>query len=337
MVVTEHAVGLSNPWGMAFLPDGRLLVTERTGQLRILNTDGQLSEPLSGVPAVYANFQGGLLDVAIDPDFEEDQFVYLSFAEESGGLIGTALGRGVLSESGITDFEVLFRVTPKTDGGAHFGSRILFSEGYLYLTLGDRFQLDMLQDLSTHLGTIIRINPDGSIPGDNPFVNEPDALPEIYTWGHRNVQGSAIDPATGRIWVSEMGPLHGDELNMIEAGANYGWPEVSWGDHYDETPIPDHDTNTDFAAPAAWWNPSIAPSGIAFYTGSMFPALQGKLLIGGLQARGLVVVEVNGIAAQEVDRIDLDTRCRDVKVAPDGSIYVLTDESNGRVLRIHAE
>lgn len=338
MVISEHYTGLSSPWGMAFLPDGRLLITERTGSLRILNAEGELTAPISGVPSVYANAQGGLLDVAIDPDFENNQFVYLSFAEEAGGQAGTALGRGMLSANGITDFEVLFRVTPKTDGGTHFGSRILFNGGFLYLTLGERFLPDMSQDLSNHLGAIIRINPDGSVPGDNPFVDNPEAQPEIWTWGHRNVQGAATDPATGHIWVSEMGPLHGDELNRIEAGANYGWPQVSWGDHYDGTPIPDHDdANPDYAAPAAWWNPSIAPSGMTFYTGTMFPDLNGKLLIGGLQARGLVVVEVNATSASEVDRIDLDTRCRDVKVGPDGSIYVITDQSNGRLLRIHAE
>lgn len=337
LAMTEVASGLQHPWGMAFLPDGRLLITERTGSLRILGTNGQLSAPLTGVPFVYSNFQGGLLDVAIDPNFEDNQRVYLSFAEEQDGLIGTAVGRGVLAETGISNFTVLFRVHPKTDGGAHFGSRILLHDDHLYLTLGDRFQLGMLQDLSTHLGTVIRIRPNGDIPSDNPFVDEPGAQPEIWTWGHRNVQGIAVDPATNAIWVSEHGPAGGDELNRLEVGGNYGWPLVSWGDHYDGEEIPDPTTMPEFNDAALWWTPAIAPAGMDFYSAPNIPAFQGKLLLGGLQARGIVVIDINGSAASEVDRIDLDARTRDVKQAPDGSVYVLTDEGDGRVIRIHME
>ncbi len=329
--------GLEHPWGMAFLPDGSLLITERPGKLRVLSTDNQLSEPISGLPSVFAAGQGGMLDVAIDPDFENNKLVYLSFSEPGpDNTAGTALGRGVLTEEGLSDFEVIFRQVPKASGGIHFGSRIAFKDGHLYLTLGERNQRDQLQNLGVHLGTIVRINPDGSVPADNPFVNEPGALPEIWTYGHRNVQGSAFDPSTGNFWTHEFGPLHGDELNLVVAGSNYGWPEVSWGDEYNGDPIPDHDTRPEFTDAVIWWNPTIAPSGMDFYTGDMFPQWQNHLLIGGLQSLGLVMVKVNGDTAEESSRLDLGARIRDVKQAPDGSVYVITDEGNGKVIRIYA-
>lgn len=336
--VTEIASGLSHPWGMAFLPEGGMLVTERSGHLRMLDTDHNLSEPLKGVPEVFAKGQGGMLDVAIDPDFSENRMVYLSFSEPGKGKeAGTALGRGKLTDQGIEDFQVIFRQEPKAEGGIHFGSRIVFHEGHLYLTLGERNRRDLLQDLSVHLGTIVRINPDGSVPADNPFAGREGAREEIWSYGHRNVQGADIDPATGLLWVSEMGPLHGDELNLVKKAENYGWPEVSWGNEYNGDPIPDHDTRDEFVLPVTYWEPSIAPSGMTFYTGSVFPQWEGYLFIGGLQSMGLVVVKVTGESAEEVDRIDLEARTRDVKQAPDGSLYVLTDEGNGRVLRIHAQ
>lgn len=335
---TTLAEGLSNPWGMAFLPDGLLLITERSGNLRILDTQNALSEPLTGVPAVFANSQGGLLDVAIDPEFADNNLVYLSYAEAGpGGTAGTALGRGELTPSGISNFTVLFRQEPKAEGGIHFGSRIVFHEGYLYLTMGDRNQRHLLQDLSVHLGTVIRINPDGSIPADNPFVGQAGANEEIWSYGHRNVQGADIDPATGNLWVSEMGPQHGDEVNHVVKGQNYGWPVVSWGSEYGGEPIPNHDTEPQFATPAHWWEPSIAPSGMTFYTGTMFPQYQGHLLIGGLRAMGIVVVKIDNTEAEEVGRIELDARIRDVQQAPDGAIYVLTDEPSGKLMRIAME
>ncbi len=338
MQITEVVGGLQNPWGMAFLPDGRLLITERSGGLRILENDGSLSAPLHGVPEVYADFQGGLLDVAIHPDFESEPWVYLSYAEPgSGDLAGTAMGRGTLGSGGLENFEVLFRQEPKVSGGAHFGSRICFHEGYLFLSTGDRNVTSAAQELDSHIGKILRLLPDGSLPTDNPFSDQPDALPEIWTFGNRNVQGLAVDPATGLLWASEHGPAGGDELNKILPGENYGWPLVSWGDEYGGAPIPNPDTQPELKDAALWWTPAIAPAGMDFYTSPALPSLQGKLLLGGLQARGIVVIQVDGNAASEVSRIELDRRVRDVKQGPDGAVYILTDEGNGSLLRLHKD
>lgn len=333
--IQELANGLDHPWAIAFLPDGRLLVTERAGDLRILNTDTTLSDPLSGVPEVYNKDQGGLLDVAVDPNFDQNQRIYLTFAEEGeNGTASTALGFGTLAGSSIENFEVIFRQTPKVEGGRHFGNRIIFKDGFLFLALGERGQMDPAQDLSNQMGTVIRINMDGSVPEDNPFVNEEGAAKEIWSYGHRNIQAAAVDPNTGLIWVGEMGPQGGDELNIVERGNNYGWPEVSWGEHYDGTDIPDPDTRSEFTDVQLYWTPVISPSGMVFYTGDMFPEWKDKMLVGGLTTKELVVVNIDNREAKEENRVDIGERVRDVTQAPDGSVYVITDVSNGKILRL---
>ena len=327
---------LTHPWGMAFLPDNRLLVTERAGQLRILDTDSTLSEPVKGVPDVFNTGQGGLLDVALDPDFENNQWVYLSFSEPGeDSTASTALGRGKWEEDQIKDFTVIFRQEPKVNGPNHFGGRIVFApDGKLFLTLGERFKFDPAQDLSNHLGTLVRINPDGSVPSDNPFVGQEDAKDEIWSYGHRNTESAAIDPATDKLWIVEMGPMGGDELNQPTAGTNYGWPVVSWGDDYDGEDIPNPPTHPEFADAVIHWTPTISPSGMLFYTGNMFPEWQNTALIGGLTASGIVRVRIDGEQAEEVERIPLSARIRDIEQAPDGSLFVLTDEEKGKILHL---
>jgi glucose/arabinose dehydrogenase len=334
-IAIESLAEFSHPWGIAFLPDGRMLVTERDEAiLHLVTVDGEKTH-VEGVPPVFTGGQGGLLDVALDPDFEENGYVYLSYAEQGGEGASTALGRGVLEENELRDFEVIFRQEPKTEGDMHFGSRIIFApDGTLYLTLADRFLFDPAQDLSNHLGTIVRINPDGSVPEDNPFVDQDDALDEIFSYGHRNIQAAALHPETDVLWVAEMGPLGGDELNIIAAGENYGWPEVSWGIHYDGRDIPDPDTRPEFTPPVTYWTPAIAPSGMIFYTGDAFPAWQGSIFIGGLVSEGLVRVELDGENVVNEERIPLGARVRDVEQGPDGFLYVLTDEEDGDLLRL---
>ncbi|MFD2514756.1 PQQ-dependent sugar dehydrogenase [Pontibacter locisalis] len=334
--VETLAKGLVHPWGMAFLPDGRMLVTERTGNLRILNKNNELSAPLQGVPEVFDKGQGGLLDVALDPNFRQNNLVYLSFAEPGdNNTASTAVGRGKLEGDMIKDFEVIFSQKPKVEGPNHFGGRIVFTpEGHLLLTLGERFKFDPAQNLSNHLGTIVRVNPDGSVPKDNPFVGKENAEDEIWSYGHRNIESAAIDPNTNLLWVAEMGPMGGDELNQPAAGRNYGWPVVSWGDNYDGSNIPNPPTHPEFADAVIHWTPTISPSGMIFYNGNMFPAWQNSTLIGGLTSTGIVRVQINGEQAKEVERLPLATRVRDVEQAPDGSVYVLTDERNGKVLRL---
>lgn len=328
--------GLDHPWGMAFLPDGRLLVTERLGRLRILDKNNNLSEPITGIPVTFNKGQGGLLDVALDPDFKNNSFVYLSYAELGpGNTASTALGRGKLDNDQIKDFKVIFSQKPKIKGENHFGSRIVFSpEGMIFLTMGERFQFEPAQDLSNHLGTIVRINKDGSIPQDNPFNDRENAMKEIWSYGHRNIEAAAFDPATNKLWIAEMGPEGGDELNQPEAGKNYGWPLVSWGNHYDGKDIADPPTRPEFTDAKIHWTPVISPSGMRFYTGDMFPDFKGNMLIGGLSAKGIVRVSIQDDQAKEVGRIDLNARIRDVEQAPDGSIYVLTDQDNGNVWRL---
>jgi glucose/arabinose dehydrogenase len=335
-VRVENLVGgLVHPWGMAFLPDGRLLVTERPGRLRILGTDGTLSDPLAGTPEVFTQGQGGLLDVALDPDFGENRRVYLSFAEPGDGGASTAVGRGRLADGSIEGFEVIFRQQPKVSGPNHFGGRIVFSaEGNLFLTLGERFKFGPAQDLSNHLGSVVRINQDGSIPSGNPFVNDPNAEDAIWSYGHRNIEAAAINPRTGALWIAEMGPLGGDELNLPEPGRNYGWPVVSWGRHYSGEDIPDPPTRPEFADAIHRWTPVISPSGMIFYTGEMFPAWRGSALIGSLTRQALVRLETEGsrVTAEEV--LPLPARIRDVEQGPDGAVYLLTDQQDGNVWRL---
>jgi glucose/arabinose dehydrogenase len=327
---------LEHPWGLAFLPDGRMLVTERPGRLRIVTGDGEVSEPLKGVPPVVAEGQGGLLDVALDPDFSENGLVYLSYSEPGdAGKAGTAVARGELGANGLDNVQVIFRQYPKVVGGNHFGSRLVFSpDGKLFITLGERFTFGPAQDLSTHLGKIVRINPDGSVPPDNPFVAQEGALPEIWSYGHRNAQGAAIHPKTGKLWESELGPLGGDELNIPQAGKNYGWPVVSWGKNYDGTDIPDPPTHLEFTDAIAHWTQVISPSGITFYTADAIPGWKGNLLIAGLSSEAIVRLTLGGETVVDEERIPMGTRIRDVVQGPDGAVYALTDESDGEVLRL---
>lgn len=335
--VETLASGLEHPWGMAFLPDGRMLVTERAGRLRIVARDGQVSEPVAGVPQVFAQGQGGLLDVALDPAFEENRLVYLSYAEPGpGGAASTAVARGRLAEGArLEGVEVIFRQEPKVTGPNHFGSRLAFApDGTLFVTTGERYQFEPAQDPSDHLGTVVRINPDGSVPPDNPFVDDPDARPEIWSYGHRNIQGAAIHPETGALWINEHGPRGGDEINIPEPGRNYGWPLVSWGDHYSGEPIPDPPTRPELAQSIHQWTPVIAASGMAFYTGDLFEDWRGDLLNGGLVSKGIVRLELDGQRVAGEERIPLDARIRAVAQGPDGAVYALTDQDDGDVLRL---
>jgi glucose/arabinose dehydrogenase len=284
---------------------------------------------------MFTEGQGGLLDVALSPNYASDQLVYFSFSEAGEGGAGTAVGRGRLTDGGLQNVEVIFRQQPKVQGPNHFGSRLAFSpDGKLFVTTGERFKFEPAQDLSNHLGTIVRINPDGSVPQDNPFVGRREARPEIWSYGHRNVQGAAIHPQTGALWAHEMGPRGGDELNLPEAGQNYGWPTVSWGEHYNGRDIPDPPTRPEFARSAQHWTPVISPSGMAFYTGDLFSDWKGSLLIGGLTAKGVVRVKLDGQTPAGEERIELGQRIRDVRQGPDGAVYVLTDEDNGEILRL---
>lgn len=333
--VTIVTDGLEHPWGVAFLPDGRMLVTERPGRLRIVTAEGDVSAPVKGVPKVFAQGQGGLLDVALDPNFADNRLVYLSFAEPGEGGASTAVARAKFENDALTGLEVIFRQEPKVSGGNHFGSRLAFApDGNLFVTTGERFEFEPAQDLSVDLGKIVRIRPDGKIPDDNPFVGQKNARPEIWSYGHRNVEGAAIHPGTGVLWAHEMGPRGGDELNIPQAGKNYGWPLVSWGRHYDGRPIPDPPTRPDLAGSIRHWTPVISPSGMAFYTGSLLPAWRGNLLIGGLTARGIVRLTLDGEKVTGEERISLGARTRDVRQGTDGAVYALTDEENGKLLRI---
>ncbi len=328
---------LEHPWGMALLPNGDLLVTERPGRLRILRKDSTLSEALPGVPAVYAVGQGGLLDVALDPDFASNQLVYLSYAEGStNGLASTALGRGRLIGDSIADFKKIFTQMPKVSGDKHFGSRIVFDRnGDLLFTMAERFKFEPSQDMNSHLGKVVRIRPDGTVPKDNPFAGRKDTKAEIWSLGHRNIQAAAIHPTTGELWVTEMGPMGGDELNLVERGKNYGWPLVSWGKDYNGKDRPDPDTRPDFQDAAMHWTPTISPSGMLFYTGKAFPNLTGYAMIGGLTASGIVCVSISpdGKAKEEL-RLPLSVRVRDIEELVDGSLYVVTDEDEGKVLHL---
>jgi aldose sugar dehydrogenase len=329
--------GLSHPWAVAFLPDGSMLVTEREGRLRRVGRDGQLSPPLAGVPAVFARGQGGLLDVALEPAFADSRMVYLSYAEPGEGGAGTAVARGQLNaaQTALENVQVIFRQQPKVSGGQHFGSRLVFArDGTLFVTMGERFKFEPAQDLSSHLGKIVRINRDGSVPRDNPFVGRNDVRPEIWSFGHRNSQGAAINPRTGILWEIEHGPRGGDELNIPEAGKNYGWPLVSWGVHYSGQAIPKPPTRPDLAQSIYQWTPVISPSGMAFYTADVFPAWRGNLLLGGLSSEAVTRLTLDGDRVTAEERIPIGARVRDVRQGPDGAVYVLTDESDSALLRL---
>ena len=338
--VEQLVGGLENPWGMAFLPDGGMLVTERPGRLRLVSADFELEpEPLAGVPTAFSRGQGGLLDVVLHPDFALNRLVYLSYAYFADGAAGTAVARGRLAPGGLEETEVIFRSNGLGSGGRHFGSRLVFDEaGYLYVTHGDRGQRELAQDRSNHAGSVIRLYDDGRVPADNPFVGEAGVLPEIYTYGHRNPQGIARHPVTGALWTHEHGPRGGDELNIIEGGGlNYGWPMVSQGVEYatglsiglDEAP-------DGIEAPIWVWTPSIAPSGMAFYEGDAFPEWQGDLFVGALAYQLLARLELDGERVVHEERLlegELG-RIRDVRVGADGLVYLLTDAADGGIFRL---
>jgi glucose/arabinose dehydrogenase len=340
--VVVVAKGLTRPWAVEPLPGGDLLVTERPGRLRIVTATGEVGAPIGGVPAVDARGQGGLLDVALSPTFESDRTIYWSFAEPRDGGNGTAVARGVLSadRKNLEQVRVIFRVMPTYSGTMHFGSRIAFGpDGMLYVTFGERSNTPMrpyAQRLDSHLGKIVRIGTDGSAPADNPFVGQANALPEIWTLGHRNVQAAAFDPK-GRLWGIEHGTRGGDELNLIEKGKNYGWPLVAYGVEYSGRPIASAVTaRAGFEQPVYYWDPVIAPSGAQFYTGNAFPAWRGNLFVGGLERKRLVrlVIDNDRVTGEEHLLVDRGQRVRDVRQGPDGALYVVTDQENGELWRI---
>ena len=337
--ITAVAQGLEHPWGLEFLPDGRMLVTERPGRLRIVDTDGTLSAPLGGVPPVRAVGQGGLLDVALDPGFADTRLVYISYAEPGeGDTSGTAVARGRLTDAGLEQVEVLFRQVPKVDSKHHYGSRLVFDRsGRLFITLGDRGnQRPLVQDLTTHIGKVIRLERDGTVPADNPFVGRDGVLPEVFSFGHRNIQGAALHPASGELWTHEHGPRGGDEVNITRAGLNYGWPVITYGREYHGPAIGEGTEKAGMEQPLHYWVPSIAPSGMAFYTAEAIPGWQGNLLVGALAAQQvarLVLSADNKVVHEE--RIPIGERVRDVVQGPDGAVYLLTDTGNAsRILRL---
>ncbi len=337
--VTTVADGLVHPWGLAFLPRGDMLVTERPGRLRIVGPDGRISEPVAGVPDVYNVGQGGLLDVRLAPDFAESKVIFLSFAEPGEGGGATAVARARLDRDAMAlrDVEVIFRQTPKSRGGRHFGSRIVFKDdGTLWITIGDRGERERAQNLAINRAQVIRINPDGSIPEDNPFVGAPDRLPEVWSYGHRNAQGAAKHPDTGALWLNEHAAQGGDEVNIPEAGKNYGWPVIHYGEDYGGGQFGEGTKKAGYAQPIYYWDPSIAPSGMAFYTHTRVPAWQGDVFVGALKYRMLVRLDVENDRIIHEERMlgELDHRIRAVDQGPDGSLYLLTDARNGRILKV---
>jgi glucose/arabinose dehydrogenase len=335
-ILTE---GLSHPWSLAFLPDGRMLVTERSGRLRVIDASGNLDPvPISGLPEIRQHGQGGLLDVVLHPQFEKNRLIYFSFAEPDRKLFGTAVARGRLEGNRLSQVKVIYRMQRKSRKRQHFGSRLVFDrDGYLFITQGERGERERAQDLSDHAGSLIRIHDDGSVPEDNPFVGRRDAKPEIYSYGHRNMQGAALNPWSGRLWIHEHGPQGGDEINIPEAGKNYGWPVITYGVNYGSgTKIGEGTHKAGMEQPIYYWTPSIAPSGMAFYTGDRFKPWQGNLFVGSLKFQLLVRLELDGEKVTHEERMleGVLGRIRDVRQGPDGLLYLLTDEDNGKLARL---
>ena len=345
ILLSVVARGLAQPWGVDVLPDGAIIVTEKPGRLRIVDREGKLSAPLGGVPPVANVGQGGLLDVTVDPAFPDNRLLWLTYSEPAAdGTNSTAVARARLSADGATleDVTVIFQQLPRYPGGLHFGARVVFAmDGAMFVTLGERFRdpwREQAQDLRSHLGKVVRLQPDGTAPGDNPFIGRDDALPELWSYGHRNVQGAAIHPETGKLWISEHGPRGGDELNIPKPGGNYGWPLVSHGVEYSGRPVGRGSRSAPgLEDPIATWTPAIAPGGMAFYTGKAFPGWQGNLLVAGLRARAILRLELDGESVVHEERLMADEgrRIRDVAIGPDGVVYALTDdERDGRILRL---
>ncbi|MGE0798397.1 MAG: PQQ-dependent sugar dehydrogenase [Lautropia sp.] len=336
LVTLAH--GLERPWSLAFLPDGRMLVTERPGRLRIVTADGTVSPPVAGVPEVLTRGQAGLLDILPSPDFARDSTIFFSYAEPFQGGGRTAVARAVLRGTALADVRVIFRQAQGGSGGNHWGSRLVFArDGTLFVTLGDRYEFrDRAQDLTSHYGKVVRINPDGSVPRDNPYVGRAGALPEIWSIGHRNLQGAALHPVTGQLWTHEHGAQGGDEINRPEAGKNYGWPVITHGVDYSGAPIGIGTAAPGLEQPLLHWTPSIAPSGMAFYTSARIAPWRGNLFVGSLKNRRLVRLELDGerVVHQESLLTSIGRRIRDVRQGPDGALYLLTDEPAGMLLRI---
>jgi len=346
VTVTEIVRGLKRPWALAFLPDGAgMLVTERPGRLRHVSPQGEIGPPITGTPAVFARGQGGLLDIALAPDFAHSRVVYLAFSEAGPNeLAGTAIGRGRLSADlrHLENFEVIFRQEPKRSTGVHFGARMAFGpDGHLYVALGENNQRPFAQDLDKHQGKIVRLTPDGEVPPDNPFVGRSDARPEIWSYGHRNPQGLAWHPQTGELWEHEHGPRGGDEINIIRAGSNYGWPRATHGINYTGLPIPEAEARSlpGMEDPVYVWSQSPAISGMTFYTGERAPGWKSNLFVGALKNRELIRLELHGNRVVHEERLlkALGERIRDVRAGPDGALYLLTDENDGALLRVELD
>lgn len=332
----------NEPWAMTFLPDGRLLVTEKRGRLHVVNSDGEVAarRGVENVPDVDYRGQGGLGDVILHPDYADNGLIYLSYAEAGvGDTRGAAVARGRLEfdERGrgtLRDVDVIWRQNPKVTDDGHYGHRMAFDDdGYLFIASGDRQKFDPAQHMTGNLGKIVRLHDDGRVPDDNPFAERGDVTAEIWSLGHRNPLGLAFD-TQGRLWNTEMGPLHGDEFNLVVRGANYGYPIVSNGDHYNGDPIPDHDTRPEFEAPKVYWVPTIAPANVIFYDGDVFPHLQGSALIAGLASRAIIRVVIDGDEAREAERFHMDNRIREVEQGPDGALYVLEDRDGARLMKL---
>ena len=339
--VETIARGLERPWGLAFLPDGKMLVTERAGRLRVVARDGRLSPPVTGVPAVRANGQGGLHDVVPDREFATNRTIYFCYAEPASGGGRTAMARARFADGEapkLDDVKVIFRQEGPLSSGNHYGCRIVQGrDGNLWLTMGDHFtSRDEAQNLANHIGKIVRVTPDGAVPRDNPFVGRSDARPEIWSYGHRNSQGAALHPQSGKLWEHEHGPRGGDEINIPLAGKNYGWPVIGYGIDYSGVKIHEASAKAGMEQPVKYWVPSIAPSGMAFYTGDVFAPWKGNLLVGALAGQLLVRLELDGEKVGREERLltNLGARIRDVRQGPDGAIWLLTDGGDGRILRV---
>jgi aldose sugar dehydrogenase len=339
--VETIATGLANPWALAFLPDGRLLVTERAGRMRIVTRDGKLSPRIEGLPPILARGQGGLLDVVLDRNYAQNKTIYFCFADPVDGGGRTSLASARLADGEapkLEDLKIVFRQEGPLSSGNHYGCRIVqMPDSTLFLTLGDHYgPRDQAQNLANHIGKIVRIRPDGSAPPDNPFVNRQGAKPEIWSYGHRNSQGAAINPASGKLWIHEHGPRGGDEVNIPQAGKNYGWPVIGYGIDYSGARIHEGTQKAGMEQPIIQWTPVIAPSGMAFYSGDLFPQWKGNLFIGGLATRVLVRLELSGEKVVKEERLleNLSERIRDVRSGPDGALWLLTDNTAGRILRV---
>ena len=336
--VTKVAQGLERPWSLAFLPEGRMLVTEKPGRLRLIANNQLVPAPIAGVPQVTVHGQGGFFDVVLHPQFDKNRLVYLSYAARGDDGVGTELARARFVQDRLEDLQVLFRQSPKGRSGNHFGGRIVFDRaGFLYLTLGDRGEMPRAQKPDDHAGSVIRLHDDGRVPADNPFNGRPGWKPEKLDLGHRNMQGAALDPVSGRLWTHEHGPQGGDEINVIRAGVNYGWPVITYGVNYGiGTKIGEGTHKEGMAQPLHYWVPSIAPSGMAFYTGDRFPKWKGDLFVGSLKFQLLVRLRLDGEKVVKEERLLQGAlgRIRDVRNGPDGFIYVVTDENPGVVARL---